>query len=200
MCSSWCLTHGGAGLAANSDVNHQFGDKCQAPDVCIFPRNDTGEQRNPRFIIEVEVNHRNVQQLRALINLYFQRDAQLIGALGIKIHNLHAAAALWHRTADGVIRCTRFWDFGEWALTAPMKATRQVRIHNNLHALAPGPSNDQVRRFHKANGAWNPETPIVHIPLCMLTSNMPLPYVNYACADELSIDLGAALDHANNTS
>lgn len=200
---TWCETHASDWATATSDHAQTLGMLGAAPDVTIIPCRGIATSQYPRFIIEVEVSHRSITELRQQVFQYFQQDANndLCGVLVVFVTNtvnhLRASAVLWTRDpVTHAVTVAQTFDFGP----DEIHPTQLVAWSAVGHNLAPPVVtitryNPQTPAWPDAGAVanWYPAAPIMTIPSATIVHNYD-PRIVFGALDDLELDLGRALE------
>lgn len=203
----WCRTnapHCTSALSDTRDIVTHY-----APDVTIHPRPHMAVSRFPRFIIEVEVCHRTIAELRRQVQTYFSHPEDvhhdLCGVLAVDVcHNvqagtLRAAAVLWSREpVTNLVFVEQTFDFGP----DPLHHTQRAAWCTPGVDMAPPVAAAFVRYDPCTPGwpaapgvvaVWNPRKPTVTLPAATMTHNYH-PDIVFGALDDLQLDLARALE------
>lgn len=202
---TWCEANAPDVITATSDHNQTLGSLGAAPDVTILPCAGQAASQYPRFIIEVEVNHRSILALRERVNRYFDEDQgnNLRGVLGVSVkpNTFRAAAVMWMRDAGGMVAVNQTLDFGRLMQTA----TQIAKWAEADAALAPAANalvryDPQMADWPSANQVANwtapPGQPIVTIPPAHISHNLLPGVIIGGALQNLQLNLGRALECA----
>lgn len=213
---NWVATHAKHVLTVTLDGTRTLGsDEIRAPDCSVEPLialekpSDDGQYR-PRFIIELEVEHRSTKSMRSDFARYFEsrgisEDGDNVrGVLGITIskRTWAAAAVLWLRPDDqpaGRPVVSGAWLFG---ISEVGNAEYRTGFERELSdAELPAVPSDLwtcCQAMSPLRGGLYTPRPVVRIPanvMCyrVMHSNPPQPFPTEGIAS-MEIDLGDILD------